>query len=82
MSKLRQISIDTPDCGVFDMVDIIEKMVSPNPSNRPAIGAVCSSLYMLGDLVYFGKCCPTPRYQALVNKSAQLSLFIPPVNVN
>jgi serine/threonine protein kinase len=74
MSKLRQISIDTPDSGVFDMVYIIEKMVSPNPSNRPVIGAVCSSLYVLGDLVYFGKCCVTPRYQALVNEKGHLRL--------
>jgi serine/threonine protein kinase len=78
MSKLRQISTDTSDCGVFDMVDIIEKMVSPNPSNRPAIGAVCSSLYMLGDLIYFGKCCPTRRYRDLVNEKALLSLFYTP----
>jgi serine/threonine protein kinase len=82
MSKLRQISIDIPACGVFDMVDIIEKMVAPNPSNRPAIGAVCSSLYVLGDLVYFGRCCPTPRYQTLVNENAQLSLFYAHVYVN
>ena len=75
MSKLRQITTDKPESGIFDIVDIIEKMVSPVPNNRPAIGTVCSSLYVLGDLVYFGKCCTASRYQSLIDMNTELGSF-------
>jgi len=75
MSKLRQISTNNLAGGFFNIVDIIDKMVSPVPSDRPDIGTICSSLYLLGSLVYFGKCCPIQRYQALRNENAKLSTF-------
>jgi serine/threonine protein kinase len=62
MSDLRGIKTDSPDTGVFDIIDIIQKMVSPVPGDRPLIWSVCLSLYVLGDLVYFGRFCATPRY--------------------
>jgi serine/threonine protein kinase len=75
MLKLRQISSNTPAGGFFNIVDIIEKMVSPVPVDRPDIGTICSSLYLLGSLVYFGTCCPIQRYQVLKNENAKLSTF-------
>jgi serine/threonine protein kinase len=75
MLKLRQISTNNSAGGFFNIVDIIEKMVSPVPSDRPDIGTICSSLYLLGNLVYFGKCCPIQRYQVLRNENAKLSTF-------
>jgi serine/threonine protein kinase len=72
MSKLRQIRIDNVDSGIFDIVDIIERMVFPIAKDRPAIGDICSSLYLLGDLIYFGKCCPSRRYQDVVDRSTKL----------
>jgi serine/threonine protein kinase len=72
MSKLRQIRIDNVDCGIFDIIDIIEKMVSPIEKDRPAIRDVCSSLYLLGDIIYFGKCCPSRRYQDVVDRNTKL----------
>jgi serine/threonine protein kinase len=75
MSKLRQIRIDNVDSGIFDIVDIIERMVSPIAKNRPPIKDICSSLYLLGDLIYFGKCCPSQRYQDVVDRSTKLSSF-------
>jgi serine/threonine protein kinase len=72
MSKLRQIRIDNVDCGIFDIIDIIEKMVSPIAKDRPAIRDVCSSLYLLGDIIYFGKCCPSRRYQDVVDRNTKL----------
>ncbi len=51
---------------MFDMVDIIEKMVSPVPDDRPIIGSVCLSLYLFDEPAYFGDCCARPRYQELV----------------
>jgi len=75
MSKLRQIKTDNPKSGIFDIVDIIEKMVSPVANDRPVIETICSSLYMLGDLVYFGKCCIASRYQTLIDMNNELSSF-------
>lgn len=78
MSKLRHIDTHDVDCGVFDLVDVIEKMVSHAAKSRPTIQAVCSSLYLLGDVAYFGKCCPSRRYQErtqLLYENAKLSLF-------
>jgi len=72
MSKLRQIRIDNVDSGVFDIVDIIERMVSHIAKDRPTIRDICSSLYLLGDLIYFGKCCPSRRYQDVVDRSTKL----------
>jgi len=64
--KLRPTQLTDIDCGIIDIVGIINKMVLPNAKDRPVIRVVCSSLYLLGDLVYFGKCCPSNRYQELV----------------
>jgi len=65
ISKLRGIEVSKPDQGVFDIIDIIEKMVSEDASVRPVIGKVCSSLSVLSEDVYFEKCCVyLPRYQA------------------
>jgi hypothetical protein len=75
MSKLRQIETDNPESGIFNIVDIIEKMVSPVPNNRPTIETICSSLYVLSDLVYFGKCCIASRYQTLIDMNNELSSF-------
>jgi serine/threonine protein kinase len=72
MSKLRQIRIDNVDSGIFDIVDIIERMVSTIAKDRPAIRDICSSLYLLGDLIFFGKCCPSWRYRDVVDRSAKL----------
>jgi serine/threonine protein kinase len=75
MLKLRQISTNNLAGGFFNIIDIIEKMVSPVPSDRPDIGTICSSLHLLGNLLYFGKCCPIQRYQVLRNENAKLSTF-------
>jgi serine/threonine protein kinase len=72
MSKLRQIRIDNVDSGIFDIVDVIERMVSHIAKDRPTIRDICSSLYLLGDLIYFGKCCPSRRYQDVVDRSTKL----------
>jgi serine/threonine protein kinase len=72
MSKLRQIRIGNVDSGIFDIVDIIERMVSHIAKDRPTIRDICSSLYLLGDLRYFGKCCPSRRYQDVVDRSTKL----------
>jgi serine/threonine protein kinase len=82
MLKLRQISTNNPASGFFNIVDIIEKMVSPAPSDRPDIGTICSSLYLLGNLVYFGKCCPIQQYQVLRNENVKLSTFYVDVQGN
>jgi len=75
ISKLREIRVHNVDSGIFDIVDIIERMVSHIPKNRPAIRDVCSSLYLLGDLIYFGKCCPSRRYQDVVDRTTKLGSF-------
>jgi serine/threonine protein kinase len=75
MSRLRESSMDRIDTGIFDIVDIIGKMVSQIATDRPVIGSVCSSLYVLGDLVYFGECCPSSRIREATDQNIKLSSF-------
>lgn len=75
MSKLRESRTNDIFNPIFDIVDIIGKMVSPIAMNRPVIGSVCSSLYLLGDFVYFGKCCPSRRHRDLMDQNTKLSSF-------
>ncbi len=58
MRRLRDIP-DDPSLGIFDILDLIAKMLSENPANRPVIGTVCPSLRLLHSsrTFYFGKCC-------------------------
>jgi len=75
MSKLPRTKIYNVWNGMFDMVDIIEKMVSPIPDDRPIIGSVCSSLYLFDEPAYFGDCCASPRNQELVEYCRVLGWF-------
>jgi len=47
------------DYGVFDILDLIEKMLAEDPKERPLVAKVCKSLHMLNSGVncYFGQCC-------------------------
>ncbi|KAN0117874.1 kinase-like protein [Hyaloscypha variabilis] len=73
MFKLRQIRTGDAGYGIFDIVDIIGKMVSPTAKDRPVIDDVCLSLRLLGDVVYFGKCCPSQRYQNEQTQATELA---------
>jgi serine/threonine protein kinase len=50
------------DHGVFDILDLIEKMLAEDPKERPLVAKVCKSLHMLNSGVncYFGPCCVEP----------------------
>ncbi len=74
MSKLRKTKIHSfnTHSGMFDIVDVTDKMVSPVPADRPIIGSVCSSLYLLDEPAYFGDCCTRRRYQELVEDHKSL----------
>jgi serine/threonine protein kinase len=47
------------ELGVFDILDLIEKMLVEDPKERPQIEKVCRSLHVLstGFNPYFGLCC-------------------------
>jgi serine/threonine protein kinase len=65
MRRLRAIpDNDSPDSGVFDVLDIINSMLSEFPNNRPVIASVSASLKVLGRSFwrYFGECCDEERY--------------------
>jgi len=73
ISKLRGLKIHNIRNGMFNIIDIIEKMVSPIPNDRLVIGTACSSLYLLNEPAYFGDCCARPRYQTLMEDYKSLS---------
>jgi hypothetical protein len=73
ISKLRGLKIHNIRNGMFNIIDIIEKMVSPIPNDRLVIGTVCSSLYLLNEPAYFGDYCARPRYQTLMEDYKSLS---------
>jgi hypothetical protein len=54
--------------GIFDILDVIEQMISPDPEDRPIIRSVCSSLYLFDDPAYFGDCCANSQYEEPVEK--------------
>jgi serine/threonine protein kinase len=61
MRRLRGIETELAnDLGIFDVLDLVDKMLSEVPANRPVIASVSRSLRLLSRPAiqhYFGPCC-------------------------
>jgi serine/threonine protein kinase len=81
MSKLRDSKRPLEeDTGVFDIVDLVEKMLDEDPMKRPIIKHVASSLKLLGDSFYHGSCCAKPLapmedFKELRESPAAIAIF-------
>ncbi|KAL5315299.1 hypothetical protein ACEPPN_016166 [Leptodophora sp. 'Broadleaf-Isolate-01'] len=56
MARLREVP-SSLDLGIFDMMDLAEKMVADLPTERPTIAKVVATLKTLGGDTYFAPCC-------------------------
>lgn len=68
MTRLRQVKFaEDVGHGIFDIINIIEKMLVETATDRLVIGVVRSSLQTLHGQSYFGLCCQTqhPRVELL-----------------
>ncbi|PVH79939.1 kinase-like protein [Cadophora sp. DSE1049] len=59
MTKLRAVPT-SHDQGIFDLMDLVEKMVADSPTDRPVIAKVIATLKTLGGDNYFASCCSVP----------------------
>lgn len=60
MERLRPIATRMVDPGLFELMDLVERMVAVTPADRPLISQVITTLNTLGGQAYFAKCCGSP----------------------
>lgn len=77
MSQLRAIKTydDEEGRGIFDITDIIEKMVAEDSKLRPTVATICASLAILNKQAYYCACCrekgPLEAYQELCRSQGE-----------
>ncbi|KAH7381112.1 kinase-like domain-containing protein [Cadophora sp. MPI-SDFR-AT-0126] len=79
MNRLRAVPTSN-DQGVFDLMDLVEKMVAESPTDRPVIAKVIATLKTLGGDIYFASCCSVPptidkEFRDLLTKYRKVKMY-------
>lgn len=79
MTRLRAVPT-AHDQGIFDLMDLVERMVANSPTARPVIAIVIATLKTLSGDHYFASCCGTPptidkEFRDLAIKYKKVKMF-------
>ncbi|KAL2063172.1 hypothetical protein VTL71DRAFT_6244 [Oculimacula yallundae] len=78
MDKLREVPAIL-DLGIFDLMDLVEKMVADLPTDRPVISKVVSTLKAVGHATLFASCCDSdsmrPAHEELRQKYRKVKML-------